>query len=405
MSDFRPLFVFGIARSGTNLVAGMLNAHRDVKLALDPLMPFFKALRSAMLNRRGDRVLIDRFPADCAFQDGYFDLSGVSLLDIIIEGDLNIPLSSSESKMLAQSISTRAALESSVVAAALVDTRGDTFEAFLHDLLERVCAHHGRLLQWCGTKEVWTAEFIPAIAKVWPEARFVVVRRDPRSVLASLIAMLRIDPSQAAHTVSYMRHWRKEAAVVDHLTSNPLLKNQLLIARYEDLASDPMEGAKRLHTFLDLTFDGAMLTPVTADGAVSRGNSSFGDIDGISRASVEHWRQSLDAATVKTIECHCGIEMLAEGYALDNAPPVMPDAVIARVVSEADRVPGHWRSDSGQSARDLDHEARRWAMLQQLPADLPESEVRQHFLFTSFFEKLRGMAARCDVAAIAQGSV
>src|ERR1700704_4827686 len=87
MTEFRALFVFGIARSGTNLLAGMLNARHDVYLALDPLLPFFKALQRALVVRTGDMALGERYTESGAFQDGYFDAAGRKLLDTVLSGD------------------------------------------------------------------------------------------------------------------------------------------------------------------------------------------------------------------------------------------------------------------------------------------------------------------------------
>ncbi len=39
----------------------------------------------------------------------------------------------------------------------------------------------------------------PALARLFPEARFIVIHRDPRAVVASLLAMGRKDPTQKAH--------------------------------------------------------------------------------------------------------------------------------------------------------------------------------------------------------------
>ena len=45
----RPIFVLGLARSGTNLLARILDRHPQVCVALDPLMPVFRALRNAVI--------------------------------------------------------------------------------------------------------------------------------------------------------------------------------------------------------------------------------------------------------------------------------------------------------------------------------------------------------------------
>jgi hypothetical protein len=402
MTEFRPLFVFGIARSGTNLLAGMLSARHDVYLALDPLLPFFKALQRALVLRTGDIALVKRYTESSAFQDGYFDATGRKLLDAVLSGDLNIALASSQAETLPRSISARAALESSELSARIAAVRGGTFDELLHDLLVRIAAQSTRSLAWCGTKEVWTTDFIPLLARALPDARFVVIRRDPRAILASLIAMMRSDPSQAAHTISYMRHWRKEAALVELLAADPLLAGRLQVVRYEILATEPGATAKQLCNFLDLPFHDCMLAPVGPDGAVSFGNSSFGTIDGVATTSIDRWRSVLDPGMVKTIECHCGPEMLAEGYELVNPPPVRPDATVARIVAEADRDPGLWRSDSGDPVADLAHEARRWTMLQKARKDMSEAAIREHFLFGSYFKKLVAFVTCWELAVPAR---
>ena len=86
----KTVFVFGIARSGTNLIAGMLNAHPKVALALDPLMPFFKALRNSVLMSDGDQRARENSSPESPFQDGYFDTGGYRHLDLIMAGKLDL---------------------------------------------------------------------------------------------------------------------------------------------------------------------------------------------------------------------------------------------------------------------------------------------------------------------------
>jgi hypothetical protein len=402
VTGVRPLFLFGIARSGTNLLAGMLNARRDVHIALDPLMPYFNSLQTALASRCGDAAVAERFAGGAVFQDGYFDPAVRALLDVVLSGELKLALSSALSAELVHRISVRAALESPALAAALVAARGATFDELLRDILDGIGAHSGEALAWCGSKEVWTTDFVPLLARALPEARFILIRRDPRAILASLIAMMRSDPSQAAHTVSYMRHWRKEVALGHAFADAAALKNRLLIVRYEELAAAGEANARRLCAFLELPFDQSMLTPVAVDGAVSFGNSSFEAMRGIAATSIERWRAKLDSATTRTIECHCGPEMLTDGYELTNTAPVWPDATVEQFVREAHASPGSWRSDSGDTRADLAHEARRWDMMGGR-ASPSNAEIRTHFLFASVFEKLRKFSVNRNVAVAAQG--
>lgn len=75
-TSYSPLFVFGLARTGTNLLAGMLNAHGSVVLELDPLLPFLKASRNAIVQTCAPESVADRFDPLAPFQDYYFDPDG-----------------------------------------------------------------------------------------------------------------------------------------------------------------------------------------------------------------------------------------------------------------------------------------------------------------------------------------
>lgn len=394
----QPLFLFGVARSGTNLLAGMLNARADVRIALDPLMPYFKALRSAILAANGEADLMARYPESAAFQDYYFDPSGVRLMDVTMGGSLDLPIG--DDTALAEAVARRAALESRTLPDVLAKVRGKTFAVFLANLIDAIGEQSGADPRRCGTKEVWTTEFIPVIARAMPQARFIVIRRDPRAILASLIAMMRTDPTQTAHTISYMRHWRKEAAALDAIAADPSLRARTLVMHYEAITAAPERAARDICAFLMLPFDAAMLAPAAADGSAFRGNSSFGDFEGIAVTSNDRWRKALDAETRHAIECLCGPEMRAEGYETINSWPILPDAAVERVTAEADANPGSWRSDSGDAVADLAAERERWDVLSGRKVSSTQ-DVRRNFLVETFFDKLRAAASQARAAAVA----
>ena len=109
----------------------------------------------------------------------------------------------------------------------------------------------------------------------------------------------------------------------------------------------------------------------------------------MSRESAERWRGGLSREVVRTIEYHCGPEMQLEGYAPISSLPVTLDDAIVRVVMEAHANPGSWRSDAGMPNDDLAHEENRWRLLNLPKANLSREEIRRHFLFESYFFRLR----------------
>ena len=106
----RPLFVLGIARSGTNLLARMLDRHPQVCVALDPLMPVFRSLRNAVILSTLPAADRKGFTPESPFQDFYFDPAGPAMLDALLDGDAGLPLPPDELARLQQAVPERAAL-------------------------------------------------------------------------------------------------------------------------------------------------------------------------------------------------------------------------------------------------------------------------------------------------------
>lgn len=389
-SSFSPLFVFGVARTGTNLIAGMLNAHGSVVLGLDPLMPLFKALRNAIVRECAPTSVAGRFDPSAPFQDYYFDSDGSVLLDTIMAGDMDLDLDPDTHQDVTDAIRTRASLESPQLGEQLVGLSGATFREVCDNVLERIaCSSSGKKPIWVGTKEVWTVEFIPVLAAAYPEARFIVSQRDPRAVIASLVAQAAMDPTQSAHGVSYLRHWRKQVSVFSALLDDRALANRIRLQPYESLVRCPEDQATALCEFLAIPYTPEMLDPVTPEGRRFTGNSSYGSLAGISSEPAEHWRKVMTPAVRKAVEFHCGPEMVYSGYRLEERLPGALDDAVWQFVYEANDEPGSWRSDGCNPERDTVAEHHRWTLLNKLVGDCSEDEIRRHFLFESSYRRIR----------------
>lgn len=361
-----PVFVFGVARGGTNLIARMLDAHPQVSIALDPLMPLFKLWRNLIL---AERQAWGAPPLDPAspFQDDQFDTRAPAWAEAIRQGG-ECPLEPGQLVAIREALVERAGLEAPVFAEQLRDIGGDGVSAVLRGLLRAVAAWGTAAgksdLRWVGTKEVWTADFIPALHRLYPDARFVIAMRDPRAVLVSLIGMGARDESQKAHGVSYLRHWRKLAYLSRRFGSDPVLEKAVLTVRFEDVCARPEDGAAQLARHLGLETDAAMLTPGGEEGWT--GNSSFGENGApVDAASVDRWRRRIEPAHQALVEFMCGPDMRLMGYEPDADRPVLTQEMVEATLA-FDRDPGKWRSDSGDVWQDLAWESLR-ARLACLP--------------------------------------
>ncbi|MGD1906284.1 MAG: sulfotransferase [Leptolyngbyaceae cyanobacterium] len=384
MAEFNPLFIFGVARSGTNLLARTISAHPQAVVVLDPLMPLFKAWRNLSVEP-AVQVLQKDFDPQCPFQDFYFDAAGATFLDAVLNAPSNLPLRLSLD--LKTAIFERTSLENLKLANALKNLEGQTIkEAFgstlniIHDYAEWVDKSH---LNWVGLKEVWAVEFVKSLAEAFPKAKFLVIHRDPRAVVASLIALTKQDSTQAAHTISYMRHWRKQVSLTHWFTEDSTISPKLLSLRYEDLVADPITWFTKIGRFLNLENLAFALTDRRDEKW--HGNSSFGFSTGINPNAAKRWRRYLPLNLQATVEFHCAPEMAMLGYIRTTTGHV-PLKSIRNCISDADRDPGKWRSDSGDVDADFAWELHRWELLRHRSKDA--QKIRRCFLFESVYEKL-----------------
>lgn len=379
---YRPLFIFGLARSGTNLLARMLDRHPSVAVALDPLMPLFRSLRNAMVAAHAPDSTRQRFSPASPFQDYYFDPDGPALLDLMLEAPADLPFKQDELAELQGKVAARAALESPALGARMEGLAGSSYGALFHSALDIIAGMKPGAAS-VGSKEVWALEFLPFLARAFPDARFYVLERDPRAIVASLLAMAERDPTQAAHPPSYLRHWRKQVALVRHFETDSALSGRIRCLSFEQLATAPQEEAQRLCEELEIDYSPEMLR-LSADGWM--GNSSFqhGGQD-VYAETIERWRQALPEPVVQAADYFCGPEMTLTRYQPATTPA--PATVLA-YLQQAAAQPGSWRSDSGDLLADFGGEMVR-QMIADFTGPLDTSIVRRCYLFPDTFNAIR----------------
>ena len=379
----RPFFIIGSARSGTNLLSRLLDSHREIRVALDPAMPVFRSMRDAIVAHQKNPLLRERFPAGCPFQDYYFEPLGHSLLDAVLSAYAAMPLNSDEVSRLREDCAARASLESGVMVESMAELSGRTYTEILQSLFS-IIADSAPDTVWAGCKEVWIEDFIPVLSRALPECRFLCIERDPRAVMASLLAVTKHDPSQAAHTPSYMRHWRKGVALTRRYLSVPELASRVLLVRYEDLVADPELWAQKLCYFLNLEFDPAMLA-ISRDGW--NGNSGYEHQEkNVYRGSLDRWMNSLSPEMLATVDFLCGPEMNLTPYKLVASGGT--DNSVIECLLNANREKYSWRSDSGDALSDFAWEALRRRIIggDQTPSD---ALSRRCFLFPETFQAIQ----------------
>jgi hypothetical protein len=107
------------------------------------------------------------------------------------------------------------------------------------------------------------------LIKLFPEAKFIVIRRDPRDVIASLLTK-NWGPNTPAEGVE----WIEARIRADHEALKSVPKNQVMFINLEDLVTNsPHKSYNKLLNFLQLQDEAAMrafhTNKMTAENASS----------------------------------------------------------------------------------------------------------------------------------------
>jgi hypothetical protein len=368
-----------------------------VAVAADPFLPIYRSFRNAaLMHAFGQRS--DWNPAD-PIQDYYFRDERIEQLDAIQEATFDLPVTHAEVPRLRDEIRQRLAAQCQDLIPAVSRISAGTHRELLATALETVAdARFKPDMRWFGTKEVWTIEFIRPLARAFPSARFVVLLRDVRAIIASMLALGAVNPASAAQPLSYARHWRKQFAFLRHLERDSIIASRLCAVRYEDLVTNTAATIGELCRFLGIEPEASMIEggqwKHNPDGDAWHGNSSFdSDLRSISPEQNRHWQHTLANGVRSLLRITCREELAALEYAPWEPEPNDSDfqRALDLLVQSADEA-FSWRSDFGDGRTDIHAERARRGMLQAV-YDPSMRDIRSNFLLPEAFYALRGAAA------------
>lgn len=160
----------------------------------------------------------------------------------------------------------------------------------------------------------------------FPDARVVIVVRDPRDVLLSqkhrwrreqrgISDMSRIDQARLwanYHVVPMERLWRSAATAALQFRDHP----RVHVMRFEDLVAQPEQTVGEMCAAVQVDFDVEMLG--VAQSGSSHRTTPTGST-GFDTSAIGRWRQGgLSAAEISTVERSAASEMASFGYELSG---------------------------------------------------------------------------------------
>ena len=301
----RPVFIGGIARSGTTLLQSLLDGHPQ--LIVDPsesrfFLSFLPRSRHASKERKGELVEKIVFQPKNRFLDpegdhyqAYFShISYTSVRETFY-------------RFLGQTSEHDADYLSSAVLA-----------------FAEASGYLNEKIKYWVEKTIFNEWYASVIFSWWGGARFIHVLRDPRDVYAT---WKRRD-IRAGRSVTgidaFLYTWRY-SALLARKNQKRFGEDRYHIVHYENLTRWPESQIERIVQFLGIDKLQCLFTPTKAGGKYPwKGNSSHDKrFTRISSSSVGQWRESLTEEEVSILEVLLGVEMKKQGYQLETSPSML----------------------------------------------------------------------------------
>jgi hypothetical protein len=276
----RPVFpvVVGCPRSGTTLVRAILDSHPDLMVVHESsfwLLPLWRRFRRY---QRESTLDAEMLAGDLA-TDHRFARLGVRREDL---------------------------------ASTLSQGRPRDFTDVARLIFSEIARANGKIR--CGDKTPRYVQFLPRLARLLPEARFLHVIRDGRDVALSLVEM-KWGPPTIQDAALHWRHYVKSGM----RAGSRLGRTRYLECRYEQLIENPEDTVKLVCRFFELTYFESMLRYYERADAIIRPTSrpkAHQRLRMPLTAGIRDWRSTMAEEDVSAFEALAG-DLLAElGYPL-----------------------------------------------------------------------------------------
>ena len=263
-------FLLGCRRSGTTLLRVMFDANPQIAVPLETYFP------------------VDPVPA-------------------WIGADGSLDVAHAAEDLQRQTWCKKMALDPQAVRDELVSTGAATYPDLLRAFFRVYADAQGKPRY--ANKTPRHVIFIPQLARMFPEGRFVHIVRDGRNVALSILERDRSVPDLAAAA----RLWREhvERGRADGRALGP---ERYAEVRYEDLLDGPEDALRRLCAFVDVPFDDAMLRYYERIPEMVIGSGQHRKLSQPPTKGLRDWRTVMSRTDVAVFESIAGRSLDAFGY-------------------------------------------------------------------------------------------
>jgi len=359
-------YIFGasLPRSGTKLYTYALSSNKKIMMASNPNIELFKFLKKENSEIFKKRKKLKNLKTNYMMEDYYGSYKKSDMLQHILKSNLDIKFKESIKEFQNKSY-TRSMLEVKDLSPHMKKISGKTFKELFENQIKIIKKRSKNNPQWLGFSESWVIEFFPAIARSFPDAKFLINIRDPR---ATIYANQNVrHKSKIAQILSYSRHFRKQIALASSYLKSKHLKNRIHIFTYESLVFEPKKTIKNICKFLDVKFDSKSTQYKNIYDFQNKENFKGASISLIPLSNFDKkrtyfWKQNIDDNILKYIEFLCYHELKTCGYKLFNNLETLLTKNKKKIKESFKKdllKKVNWRSDSGNAKKEIEFEFSR----------------------------------------------
>jgi hypothetical protein len=155
-------------------------------------------------------------------------------------------------------------------------------------------------------------EVVPPFRAMFPDARFVLIARDPRFIVRSIV--LNRQRRGIELTVRQIaREWRAAMRLLRYF-AEAAARPDVLVVRYEDLVEDPAREMARISAFLGIPEDPIHSVP-TMLGQRARVWTSSSETTEVFTSSTRDWKAKLPLRARLTMQLCAAAWRVASGFA------------------------------------------------------------------------------------------
>jgi hypothetical protein len=289
--DQRACFIAGQAKSGTTLVAALLDNHPELLV-----LPQETAYFPTVLKKYGH-----------AGRRAQFDyLTKESFSRVLFSGEpkwreheyKNFP------QQKFRETFERIAFDPANAQRDLLSLMADSYAETIGVPLDRV-------KRWIE-KTPANRNHIDEIFARFPNAKLLVTLRDPRAILATQIALERTRQTKRFSVYYVIAHWRVAARLARRIRTGDVPG---LFVQFERLVGEPANVMETVCDYLEIQFDQQIVLTPTKIGEPWGGNSAAQiAFSNVSAEPASRWEQELEEDEIGWVEWHCRDLMPEFGY-------------------------------------------------------------------------------------------